>query len=95
MPRAAMRTGEIVRYNGHDVQNFLVGTRVVVNFRVARHLPRISDSPCGVRAQRCRCFVRLLLLRSRRANKTCQVRRDGQGPQSEDRYARDQRTGVL
>ncbi len=29
-------TGKLVRHNGEDVQNLFVGTRVVVNFRVAR-----------------------------------------------------------
>jgi threonine dehydrogenase-like Zn-dependent dehydrogenase len=29
-------TGKLVRHNGQDVQNLFVGTRVVVNFRVAR-----------------------------------------------------------
>jgi hypothetical protein len=41
MPRAAVRTGKLVRYNGQDVQNLFVGTRVVVNFRVARHPPTV------------------------------------------------------
>jgi hypothetical protein len=44
MPRAAMRHAKLVRHNGQDVQNLFVGTRVVVNFRLARDPPEIEHS---------------------------------------------------
>jgi hypothetical protein len=41
-------TGNLFRHNGQDVQTLFVGTRVVVNFRVARHSPRIRNHPIRI-----------------------------------------------
>src|SRR6266498_4565667 len=46
-------TGKLVRHNGQDVQNLFVGTRVVVNFRVA------SQSRTNSRARVVCCASRL------------------------------------
>jgi len=47
MPRAAMRQANLFATNGQDVQNLFVGTRVVVNFRVARHSGNDRNGDCA------------------------------------------------